>query len=340
MNEKGKEAKVALSMQEWIKKVNALNIISNLINLFILVLVYYVLVGKGNTHNLLITNFGFIILYITYISLIVPYNAIKDSQIAFIKGKWELKDSDSVNENEKLKSPWRRLTPEAIILSIGTLSVLWLVLWLTNPELLNNVIAIIIAFVITFILNTVLIKHHLKKDLDSFVTTLKSLKSSTNSPSTYTKHFFWQYIIPWTIILLTLNLIINLKSYTETVIANGSIYFIDLSIGIYLASLVILLWMWSVGNKHVLIDLFLVRTNKEKSISLKLLIISLVAIPLVVGVLVFIVLFIMERFNLTVTEALLITLLVDVISGILGLILGVNFGKREGYLNKIKVPMS
>ena len=77
-----------------------------------------------------------------------------------------------------------------------------------------------------------------------------------------------------------------------------------------------------------------------KSISIKLLIISIVAIPLVVGVLVFIVLFIIEKFNLTVTEALIITLLVDVISGILGLILGINFGKREGYLNKIKVSMS
>lgn len=340
MNEKGKKAKEVLSMQEWIKKVNALNIISNLINLIIFGLLYYVLIGKGNTHNLLITNFGFIILYITYISLIVPYNAIKDSQIAFINGKWKLKESDSVNENEKFKSPWRRLTPEAIILSIGTLSVLWLVLWLINPEFLNYIIAIIIAFVITFILNTVLIKRHLKKDLDSFVTAFKNLQSSSNSPSAYTRHLFWQYLIPWTIIVLGLNFIINLKSYTETVIANGSIYFIDLSIGIYLASLVIILWMWSVGSKHVLIDLFLLRTNKEKSISLKLLIISLVAIPLVAGVLVFVGLFIIKKFNLTVTEALIITLLVDVISGILGLILGVNFGKRKGYLNKIKVSMS
>ena len=340
MNEKEKKAKAPLSMQEWIKKVNSLNIVSNLTNLFLFWLVYYVLVGKGNTHNLFITNFGFIVLYIIYISLIVPYNTIKDSQIAFINGKWELKDSDSINKNEKFKSPWRRLTPESIILSIGTLAVLWLVLWLINPEFLNNVIAIIIAFVITFIINTVLIKRHLKKDLDSFLTNFKSLQSNTNSPRKYTKQLYWQYLVPWTTILLILNFIVNFKSYTETVIANGFIYYIDFSIGIYIASLVILLWMWIVGNKLVLIDLFLGQTNKEKSVSLKLLIISIVAIPLVVGVLVFIMLFIMERFNLTVTEALVITLLVDVISGILGLILGVNFGKREGYLNKIKVPMS
>ena len=340
MKEKGKEAKPTLSMQEWISKVNSLNIVSNLINLFILGLVYYILVGKGNTHDLFNTNFGFIILYITYISLIVPYNAIKDSQIAFINGKWEVKDSDSVNKNEKFKSPWRRLTPESIILSIGTLAVLWLVLWLIDPEYLNSIIAIIIAFVITFILNTVLIKRHLKKDLDSFVTNFKSLQSSTNSQSKYTKQLIGQYIIPWAIILLIINFIVNFKSYTETVIANGSIYYIDFSIGIYLASLVILLWMWIVGDKLVLIDLFLDQTNKEKSISLKLLIISIVVIPLVVGVLVFIVLFLMGKFNLTVTEALIITLLVDVASGILGLILGVNFGKRESKLNIIKVSMS
>ena len=291
MNEKDKKAKAPLSMAEWIKKVNALNIVSNLTNLFLLWIVYYVLVGKGNTHNLFITNFGFIILYILYISLIVPYNAIKDSQIAFINAKWETKDSDLVNKNEKFKSPWRRLTPESIILSIGTLAVLWLVLWLINQEYLNSIIEIIIAFVITFVLNTVLIKRHLKKDLDSFVTNFKNLQSNTNSPSKYTKHFIWQYVIPWTIILLILNFIVNLKSYTETVIANGSINYIDFSIGIYLASLVILLWMWIVGDKLVLIDLFLDQTNKEKSISLKLLIISIVVIPLVVCVLVFIVLF-------------------------------------------------
>jgi len=340
MKEKGKEAKATLSMQEWISKVNSLNIVSNLINLFIFGLVYYILVGKGNTHDLFNTNFGFIILYITYISLIVPYNAIKDSQIAFINGKWEVKDSDSVNKNENFKSPWRRLTPESIVLSIGTLFVLWLVLRLINPEFLDYIIAIIIAFVITYILNTVIIKRHLKKDLDSFVTNYKSLQSSSNSPSRYTKQLFWQYLIPWTIILFFINYIVNLKSYTETVIANGSIFYIDFSIGIYLASLVILLWMWSVGNKLVLIDLFLDQTNKEKSISMKLLVISIVAIPLVAGVLVFMVLFIMGSFNLTVNEALVITLLVDLISGILGLILGINFGKRKGYINKIKVSMS
>jgi len=48
----------------------------------------------------------------------------------------------------------------------------------------------------------------------------------------------------------------------------------------------------------------------------------------------------MGSFNLTVNEALVITLLVDLISGILGLILGINFGKRKGYINKIKVSMS
>jgi len=151
-----KKIKTVKNVDEWTNSSYYSTLINVVINLLILSGVYMLFNGKGSSNTTLnwsIASLGFFLIFIPYITLLVPIGIIRDSRKACIDGKWK---GESASDIRTINNPWRRISMEALIIGFGTALIIILIFWLFGMNLLNQVSAMIIGFLATLATTTII----------------------------------------------------------------------------------------------------------------------------------------------------------------------------------------
>jgi len=261
----------------------------------------------------------------------VVNDVISDSRLAFLQNKWELKAEEVPSKSERLIPSWRRFSSEATILScIGALLVtllLYAIYLVINPLpfLVGPLLTIIISFAITLFISSLVLKRHLYSDLSSFAA---ALASSEQAPPQSSKHyFFWEHALPWSIILAVLNFEINYKGYTEksVIIVN------DLLFSIFITALVVLAWMDLSAQNQVRPDVRLGRVAPGRQLSGFVAIILVLGLPFAMCLIFYLLVFLAGITNFTVTDSVIIIIIVAILSVIIGRGIGISRGKIKEF---------
>ncbi|NVM29939.1 MAG: hypothetical protein HWN65_13945 [Candidatus Helarchaeota archaeon] len=338
MAEEEKKSKPLPGLQDWVKSQKIANVIRIIINVLILPgLVFWIMGMKLNT--LVGWMQGFFFMVFTMVSLIVLHDAIVDSQVGYLDGKWELKAGEGGREPEAHKNHWHRVPTEPLILGLIAAAIgffaLWLYTWLSSSitfpvsEWLILSLSGLIVFFPTWIITRFWIKRHLANELASFTTALSRPKQEKSEP--FLRYFLWEHALPWAIILGILNLGINLKGFSENQLADGVITAGDLTYSVWITALVLLVWMFISASGQVRADVHLGRVEKGRSISTIILIINPIVIPIAAGAMVYIPALIMGVTSLSIWFCTIVVIIDAIIVGLIGRWVGILWGKDKEF---------
>jgi len=346
-NEMGKPAKI-LSMREWIRKTIRSNTWNNLSNLIILGGVYYIFAGNGQTNHLAVTNIVFLFLYIPYITILVPTDAMKSSCNSFFKNKWIVKEGDPVASNVPLKNVWREITLHGLGPGIAAaLAGSIVLLWIGNSPW-SMCIAVPYAFIVTFLFSNILLKRHLAHHLSALVAEQARSSNERSNTVSFWRHFTGQYVIPWVIIIVYVNFFICFKGNIEVSllaenmgqIPASRLVVFDVVIWVFVA----LGWMGLVSMNQGTLDFNLHRVMQERrsfplarhTRDVILVLVLLFAIPLAAMGITAMILAVAGIMFIPVPVYVLICCAIFASFGILGLYFGMIFGIALDLLDKEK----
>jgi hypothetical protein len=326
--------KSKLGMNEWIKTQYMNNLIKMIVNLIILPLIVFYLVGAALDNQILVLQ-GFILIFIPCVPLIVLNDVIVDSRNALIQGKWEIKDTAPLKESETLKNHWGHvaLVPIGVIINVVIALVIVLVFWISGIVIFDPiwgpVIVSLLAFGFTMITTTVWIKRNLSKELSPYATAFKESKSQTPEP--FLRYFLWEHILPWAIILALLNLGINLKGFSENAAVDGFIVPGDVLFSVWITALVIVFWMFLSANSQVRLDVHLGRVKEGKAASKWFVILILILTPFIAGLLIYLPSILLGITDLSIGISTALVVVDAVVTAILGRALGIWWGKTSEF---------
>ncbi len=325
-------------LDEWVKNQLRLgNIIRNIINFLIFPALVFWLVGQFY-NGLVIVFQGFLIIYFMLMQLMMTNDAIVESQNAYLDGKWELKETWTAKEAEKRPTIWRRMVSKLLLLGAipAAFSYLafWIYMWITSSNVISLdpwgllFLAAIIALIPTWIISHVWIKRYLAQDLSAFARALSQPKQARPEP--FLRYFVWEHALPWVVILVLLNLIINLKGFAENtqvgIIAPG-----DLTWRVWVTSFVLLIWMNSSAVNQVRADVRLGRVKEGKPLSPWLVLILILVIPIIAGAIVYYSAMLLSITTFSVTFSTSLILIVAGAAGALGRVFGIWSGKTKEF---------
>jgi hypothetical protein len=266
-HEMGTPARIC-SLREWIQKTIKSNIVNNAYNFIVLAGIYYILAGTGTTNHLMMTNIGFLFLYIPYAMIMVPTDAMRSSCNAFFKNKWIIKDGDPVGSCAPLKSTWRAITPLGLGFGAAATLAGSIMLIPIGSSPWSMYISLTYAFVVCFLLSNILLKRQLGTHLAAFIAEQSRSSTETSNTNAFWPYFTRQYVIPWEIIMVYVNIIICCKAYIEVSLSPGNMGQIpastllafDTVLWVFLA----LGWMGSVSMSQGPLDFSLHRVMQER----------------------------------------------------------------------------
>lgn len=322
-------------LKKWVVRRYYWNILSVEINVLILTGLIFWLVGAG-LNTLVVTLTSFFLMFIPMVTVMLLVNVIIDSQLAFVEGKWEIKDDEATKIDGKYMNPWRRVALEALILGTGIALIICIPFWVSGVSAFpfSPVMALVfpglIIVIPTYILSTLLIKRHLPNALKSFTAALPSSKQ--NQPEPFMRYFLWEHIIPWASVLAILNLGINLKGfYEKELITGGGVLIGDVIYSVVLTAVVIVLWMWVSAVNQVRSDVHLGRVAQGRKLSVSILLLMLSLTPILAGIVVWIPLLIGGITHLPVILSTIIIIMTAVVTAVIGRGLGIWWGKTSEF---------
>lgn len=318
------------SLKEWLAATFVENIIQNVIEIVILSGIFFLLVGHATNHDAL-TACVFFLMYIPVATSVLPGEVIKNSRRAFLHGKWEVKEGEDIGEAGEFVTLWRRFLPEALIAGFGTALLLCGFLKLRGADSFSPLATVGIAFIVTCILTTIVLKRHLTKDFAYITSALAVPKQE--QPEPFKRYFFWEYALPWTLILLILNTGIGYKNFTEMTLRLETLPPAEeVAIAVAFTAAIISIWMWFCAQNQVRphVHLGRVRPGEGKTFSVLTMTILLILMSALMGVVVGVVLSIAGLEHLQIWQAIVVNVLVGGVAGIIGCAVGVSWGgKRE-----------
>ena len=337
--EKELPSKPKKGLDEWVKnQLHIGNIIRNLINFLIFPALIFWLVGQFY-NDLVIVFQGFLLIYFMLMPLMMTNDAIVESQNAYLEGKWELKETEPTKQAEKRPTIWRRMISKLLLLGAipAALSylALWIYVWVTSSNVLSLdpwallFLAAFIALIPTWIISHVWIKRYLAQDLSAFARALSQPKQA--KPEPFLRYFVWEHALPWVVILVILNLIINLKGFTENARLDSIISPGDLTWSVWVTSFVLLLWMNSSAVNQVRADVHLGRVEEGKPLSSWLVLILIIIIPIIAGAVVYYGAMLLSITTFSVTFSTSLILIVAGAAGALGRAFGIWSGKTKEF---------
>jgi len=276
---------------------------------------------------------GFFICYFFLIPLMMSNDAIVESQIGFLEGKWEIKTTELSNNPQPRHSLWRRMALKVILMGLIPAAfsylALWIYVWVSGSSILpldpwtSHFLAAFIALIPTWIISHVWIKRYLAPDLSDFA---NSPKQSEPEPSL--RYFFWEHALPWSIILVILNVLINLKGFTENYYTElpYEITVGDLSWSVGITLFIVMLWMGASAMNQVRGDIHLGRVKSGKRVAIWILVVLFFGITALGYFLVHILGAIFSVTTFSIAFSTIIVVIVSVISGLLGRIFGIILG--------------
>ncbi|HUX99131.1 MAG TPA: hypothetical protein VMV49_06220 [Candidatus Deferrimicrobium sp.] len=328
------ETKPKLGLNEWVKTQYINNLTKMIVNLIILPIIVFYLVGTALNTQIIVIQ-GFLLIFIPCVPLIVLNDVIIDSRVAFIQGKWKIKESASQDELGQLKNHWLRvaLVPMGVILNVIIALIIVLVFWISGITLFDPiwgpVIVSLVAFGLTMVTTTLWIKRNLSQELAPFASRLEGSRDQT--PTSYSHYFLWEHILPWAIILALLNLGINLKGFSENAAVDGVIVPFDVAYSVWITALVIVVWMFISANSQVRPDVHLGRVKEGKPASKWVVIFILAITPFIAAILVILPAILLDIAELSIGLSTALVIIDVVITMILGRTLGIWWGKTSEF---------
>ena len=220
MAAKEKAAKPALSMAEWIRRAYVENLITLLINTIIMGGIYFYVIGyqffakrqilSEVNSRASITQIFFLV-FVPFMTIIIPVAIIKSAREAYCRGKWEIKEGESLDKAGKPLGPWSRTLPVTLPLGAITAFIIYIILATSHAGAFSPVVACAIGFGVTLVLTTVLIPLYLARDAASFAAALKN--PGQDEPGSFIRYFLLEYAGPTILILTIMGITFGYKSY-------------------------------------------------------------------------------------------------------------------------------
>ena len=337
MVKKNKEKKV-VRLKDWIKKIYIDISIANIIDLLILYVLFFWIVGQSaNTDQTMIW---------LYLLLVIPFSSAKqvagktlDGRLAFIRDKWILDEGEKINTPQKIRSPWHKLGLLAFLSGLGIGLVFCIIIkfgFSGYPTMFDGAFApftlvtglfsIIGMSIITLLFSNKLIY----KDLSSFANEI--LNSEKKKSKSIWRLYLLEYVIPWIILIGFINLVIQYKATTELALINGGLVPItSIASTMFINALVFIIWMPLTCSTQIRPDVHLGKIKQGKKISIWIILVIIIIIPIISGGIGYGILFIGNINYLSVPFATLINILSAVIPGIIGCGIGILFGRQKEF---------
>ncbi len=334
-----KTTKPQKGLDEWIQnQLRIGNPIRNITNFLIFPALIFWLVGQFY-NGLVIVFQGFLICYFLVMPLMMINDAIVESQNAFLDARWAIKKSETANENTQRPTIWRRITPSLLLFGAIPAAFSYLAFWIYSWATDSNTISLdpwpllflaaIIALIPTWVITHLWIKRYFARDLSAFATAMSQPKPA--KPEPFSRYFFGEHALSWVIILVILNLIINLKGFTENLHVDGVIAVSDLTFSVWITTFVLLLWMTVSAMNQVRADVHLGRVKEGKPLSTWLVVLLILGIPILAGGMLYFIGILLTITTFSVTFSTGLILIVAGGAGALGRYFGIWWGKTREF---------
>jgi hypothetical protein len=339
MAEKEKAAKPALSMNEWIRRAYVENLITLLINTVIMGGIYFYLVGyqffakrqilSQVNSRASITQIFFLV-FVPFITIIVPVTMIKSAREAYCRGKWEVKEGESLDKTGRPLGPWSRTLPVTLPLGAVTAFIIYIILATSHADALSPVVACAIGFGVTLVLTTVLIPLYLARDMASYAVALKN--PGQHRPKSPLRYFIFEYAVPTVLILTIIGITFGYKGYYSELVWHGFVPATDALNNFALVAFIAAVWMWFEFQRQAREDLAIGRisTREKKALNLPLMLAITLLIGLAAAILVGTPLYLAGTKHVTVLQSTVIHVVLWVICGVIGCYLGLWWGRARG----------
>jgi len=316
---------------DWVKQTYIEGFITATIDILIIGGIFYVLVGTGRNDSTW-AMYVFLIVFIFAHTFLVPAAVVRSARRAFIRGRWEVKEDEDITGAGPLKDSWLRIGSGAFVLGAAMTLIVCITLWASGVEPLSPLVTCLIAFGAVLITSSILIRLRLREDLVSFVTALSEPKPA--EPLPFRLYFLREYVIPWVVAIAAINVAIGIKVFSEEALkAGGGVPIEALLEDIVIVFFVIVVWMLFECGFQVRSDIHLglVTAIDEKPLAIPLLMLIVLAMTVVVGVLAGVPLVIAGIEDITVSQGALDHVLTAVTAGVVGMIMGVQWGRVREY---------
>ena len=325
-------------LDRWVMQSYVEGFITAAIDILIIGGIFFLLVGTGHNDSTC-AMYGFLVMFIIVYTFLVPVAVIRSARRAFIRGRWEVKEDEDTSGAGRMKYPWLRVGPGALVLGAAMTLIVCGILWAGGVESLSPVITCLIAFGAVLITSGISIRLHLREDLASFVTALSA--PQPEKPLPFKPYLLREYVIPWAVFIAAINVAIGIKVFSEEALKSGGRVPIEALLeDIVIVFFAIAIWMLFESGFQVRTDIHLglVTSIDEKPLAVPLLILIVLAMTIVVGVLAGMPLFIAGIEEITVSQGALAHVLTAMSAGVIGISLGVQWGRTREHrlLQKVK----
>jgi hypothetical protein len=329
MEVKKKTAKPALSMKEWIRRAYVENLITLLINSVIMSGIYFYVIGYQFLSRASITQIFFLVL-VPFMTIMVPVTIIRSAREAYGRGKWEVKEGESLDKAGKPLSPWRRTLPLTLPLGAITAFVIYIILATSHAGAFSSVTAWAVGFGVTLVLTTTLLPLYLARDIASFAAAAKN--PGQEKPKSFLRYFLWEYAGPTILILTIIGITFGYKSYYSELVWHGFVPARDALNNFALIAFIAAVWMWLEFQRQAREDLAIGRISarEKKALSPWVMLLITLLIGLAAGIFVGTPLYFAGTEHVTVFQSTVIHVVVWVVCGVIGCYLGLWWGRARG----------
>ena len=339
MEAKEKAAKPALSMKEWVRRAYVENLITLLINTIIMGGIYFYLVGYQFLSKVqILTEVNsrasitqiFFLVFVPFMTIMIPVAIIRSAREAYCRGKWEVKEGESLDKAGKPLGPWSRTLPLTLPLGAITAFVIYIILATSHAGAFSSVTAWAVGLGVTLVLTTILIPLYLPRDIASFATAVKN--PGQEKPKSFLRYFLLEYAGPTILILTIIGITMGYKSYYSELVWHGFVPARDALNNFALIAFIAAVWMFLEFQRQAREDLAVGRISarEKKALSLWIMLLITLLIGLAAGILVGIPLYFAGTEHVTVFQSTVIHVAVWVVCGVIGCYLGLWWGRARG----------
>lgn len=321
-------------MNAWVKRAYIENLILVVINTVILGGSFFFLVGR-NTNSLPFMTRLFFLLFVTFVTLHVPVEMIRNTRKAFLQGKWILEYRMEGGRGNKSLNPFRRVWPSAIPLGAGTALLLYLILWKTDASALPPTASIGIGFILTVLTTSILLSWHLASDMSAYASGIKRNRrerTKDNSGKPLMTYCFWNHLLPLSLITSMIGTSFGYKGFSQIALKEGGSIPVRLALGNFsVVGTIAAVWMWLISHQQAQLDvpLGIIKERKGRTPPTPVVLVLLLIAGISAGALVGLFASFAEIKVITVPQATALNAIVWVLWGNAGSLTGIWSGRSE-----------
>ncbi len=250
---------------------------------------------------------GFMLIYIPFFSLVLPFGNIVNSRRDFLRGKLVIGNTPAEIKIESLMNPWRRLGMIGLFAAMGITLFICFAFKYWGEWPVSLLWISIIAFTGTLIPSTLIIRLNLSRDVVSFAGALS--ESRQDQPEPFWRYFFFEHAANMIFLQWVLNMGIGFMIYNKEAIKAGgyvpsNIVVSDIGIMVFFIGF----FMWLSSQAQVRGDVHLGRIEKtdKKGLATTLMIMVIILKAVIASVIVAGILFSAKIDHVSITTALAI----------------------------------